>query len=890
MREKRLRKLFLRYREQGDVDALTAVFDATAPGLLGLARQLMGRGGEAEDALQATFLTAIERRATYDAGYPLQPWLTGILVRKARRVAEQAQRRPEPERVGLPAASDPVEDASQAELSTELQSALSDLPERYRSVLQPFLQHGDRPQEIARRRGIAPGTVRVQIHRGLEMLRKALPASYAGGAGAVVPLPPGALDAIRAAVGQAAREAVPAAGKVGAGGALGGLAPRVAAGVLGLALAGAGAWQLWRPERPIEVPGPVAHGAEPAGLATPDEDEERGPDAQLADPTAASGVAGAEGRESLDAEPEPRVQAWSLHVVVTGVGPKPPEDLVLNHHPTPPPTGGTFTSQSLPLVADGRVTVPLDGEALSGEEAPRWTLSVSHGAYAPIKVHTGPDHVTEPFTLEVTLELERTKAILFGRVAACADASPWVGFFPRGPLDEDRHVTLGQTVHGRCDESGGFRLYVEPDADGWFAAVADGCAPEGHPLTLEGFESRDLGTVELGAGASIEGSAVAPEGADPSALRGDVVAQRVAPEGTPRSGLWSTQLFLLPDRVERAYMDVPTDAEGAFRMVGLAEGEHDVIFVARMKTSGYYDAHAHGTRVRAPAKGLLLEDPVRVYTLQVVSGGKAVADATVHYDLGGGSSVSAPTEPDGSYPFSMAWNDEAHPVTIRKLGFETRELQLAPRDFGADRRLEVELTRSQPASDLTLELVPAGGPLGHLVVELNPLGVDSDWRLYRRIDGGETRIELGEVPAGRHRLRLVAGLDRESPPEDQGLWRTTQLEVDLRAGVAEELRVPLEPGGRIAFDVIGLTADAPCNLYLANENGERVVRLIEWDPDRGTLNETNAVQLTEDRTYWPSSVLAPGEYELRAQRGTDQREFSFAIAEGTSQHLPVDLR
>jgi len=57
MRDRRLRRLFLRFRQRGDVDALTAVFNATAPGLLSLA---------------------------------LAPWLTGILVRKARRAKERA--------------------------------------------------------------------------------------------------------------------------------------------------------------------------------------------------------------------------------------------------------------------------------------------------------------------------------------------------------------------------------------------------------------------------------------------------------------------------------------------------------------------------------------------------------------------------------------------------------------------------------------------------------------------------------------------------------------------------------------------------------------------------------------------------------------------------------
>ena len=182
MRERRLRKLFIRYHRRGDVEALATVFNETAPTLMALARHLVGRTENAEDVVQATFLTAIERADRYDPAFPLQPWLTGILVRKARRANEQPIARVEVEREDERAPSDPARRASNAEFTEELKRALSVLPELYRGVLLPFLQDGDRPQDIAEREGVAPGTVRVRIHRGLKLLRNALPAGYASAA------------------------------------------------------------------------------------------------------------------------------------------------------------------------------------------------------------------------------------------------------------------------------------------------------------------------------------------------------------------------------------------------------------------------------------------------------------------------------------------------------------------------------------------------------------------------------------------------------------------------------------------------------------------------------------------------------------------------------------
>ena len=75
MRDARLVQLFDRYRARGDAEALARVFDEVAPSLLKVARHIDGRGSEAEDLVQTTFLVAIERAPAFDASRPLVPWL-----------------------------------------------------------------------------------------------------------------------------------------------------------------------------------------------------------------------------------------------------------------------------------------------------------------------------------------------------------------------------------------------------------------------------------------------------------------------------------------------------------------------------------------------------------------------------------------------------------------------------------------------------------------------------------------------------------------------------------------------------------------------------------------------------------------------------------------------
>lgn len=195
---------FRRYQRTGDPRALARVFDKTAGELLGLARHLGSGEAAAEDLVQATFVTAIESAPSFDAERAVLPWLVGILANHARVARRKSRRVLDPSRLPVEAGLDPVDAAAGGELRAQVATAIEGLPEAQRPVLRLLLEHGLTPTEIARTLERPAATVRVQIHRGLSLLRAALPAAVGAravlaGPGVAGPAARG-LDAVRAAV------------------------------------------------------------------------------------------------------------------------------------------------------------------------------------------------------------------------------------------------------------------------------------------------------------------------------------------------------------------------------------------------------------------------------------------------------------------------------------------------------------------------------------------------------------------------------------------------------------------------------------------------------------------------------------------------------------------
>ncbi len=169
--------LFVRYRQHGDLDALGSVFDRLAPRLLALALHVCGNAADAEDAMQSTFVVAMQKATVFDGTQSVGPWLAGILALEAKNVARRERRRqavPVPDSVAV--AGDPVSATERSEMVATLRTHIDALPSEQRQVLLLQLQHGLAPAEIAEVLAVAPGTVRMRLHRGLLALRGMLPA------------------------------------------------------------------------------------------------------------------------------------------------------------------------------------------------------------------------------------------------------------------------------------------------------------------------------------------------------------------------------------------------------------------------------------------------------------------------------------------------------------------------------------------------------------------------------------------------------------------------------------------------------------------------------------------------------------------------------------------
>ncbi len=161
--------------ESADPEAAGRLFDATAPALFRLALTLAHDAAAAEDALQETFLAALEHAARFDDGRPVLPWLSGILRRKIGRQRRDAARTPDAARLAAATPADgPLALAASAEERKRVHAAIDALPEPYRGVALLRWRYGLGPAEIAHARGEPPGTVRSLLHRAARKLEAGL--------------------------------------------------------------------------------------------------------------------------------------------------------------------------------------------------------------------------------------------------------------------------------------------------------------------------------------------------------------------------------------------------------------------------------------------------------------------------------------------------------------------------------------------------------------------------------------------------------------------------------------------------------------------------------------------------------------------------------------------
>jgi RNA polymerase sigma-70 factor (ECF subfamily) len=177
MERPKLDTLFLAYRTSGDATALAQVFDLAAPELYELARRLSPDRSGAEDVLQDTFVTAIEKRASWNEHEPLLPWLIGILAIASQRRRRERARTVDPERLTQSEVERPEAGLAKSELRAELEATLSALSTEERSLVEQRLLQDRTPRDMARERGLSVTTLRMRLSRALARLRRVAPSS-----------------------------------------------------------------------------------------------------------------------------------------------------------------------------------------------------------------------------------------------------------------------------------------------------------------------------------------------------------------------------------------------------------------------------------------------------------------------------------------------------------------------------------------------------------------------------------------------------------------------------------------------------------------------------------------------------------------------------------------
>jgi RNA polymerase sigma-70 factor (ECF subfamily) len=150
----------------GNRELFGRLYKAYAPMVHGILLAHVPRD-EADDLVQDIFLHALKKLDTLRDASAFGPWVAMI----ARNRARDFHRRSRP-------TEEITEDLAQAgppdRSGTEILSLIRTLPEAYCETLVLRLVEGMTGPEIATRTGLTPASVRVNLHRGMKLLREKL--------------------------------------------------------------------------------------------------------------------------------------------------------------------------------------------------------------------------------------------------------------------------------------------------------------------------------------------------------------------------------------------------------------------------------------------------------------------------------------------------------------------------------------------------------------------------------------------------------------------------------------------------------------------------------------------------------------------------------------------
>jgi RNA polymerase sigma-70 factor (ECF subfamily) len=159
---------------RGDGDAFRALYHRLSRVVHGI---LLARVGvmDADDLTQEVFLSAHRQLGQLRDPAALPSWLCTAARNLATDHLRRRQRRPAVETLQDVHPAPPQDGADNGELAGRVLDLIRGLPAAYAETLTLRLVEGLSGPEIAERTGLTPGSVRVNLCRGMAMLRSLLP-------------------------------------------------------------------------------------------------------------------------------------------------------------------------------------------------------------------------------------------------------------------------------------------------------------------------------------------------------------------------------------------------------------------------------------------------------------------------------------------------------------------------------------------------------------------------------------------------------------------------------------------------------------------------------------------------------------------------------------------
>jgi RNA polymerase sigma-70 factor (ECF subfamily) len=158
----------VRAAQRGDVPAFESLYTRYSRVIHGI---LLGRmaASDVDDVVQDVFITAYQKLQMLREPAAFAGWIARIARNRAEDSRRGALERMELDwKTASSANQDDAVDAARA------LAAIRALPAAYRETLMFRLVEGMSADEIAQRTGLTSGSVRVNIHRGMRLLREAL--------------------------------------------------------------------------------------------------------------------------------------------------------------------------------------------------------------------------------------------------------------------------------------------------------------------------------------------------------------------------------------------------------------------------------------------------------------------------------------------------------------------------------------------------------------------------------------------------------------------------------------------------------------------------------------------------------------------------------------------